>query len=139
MRNGEFLYQSTPLTVLTTAEVGLGITAACAATLRPLFDRGGSQKLQSDPRFTAMLAQGIGGSDGAVGAGSEGTRGDEDLGTGSGLRMGLVSTNEKKEEENGLQVVSTEGGVLESQRETGQTHDIEKGGLIVHTTVVSEN
>lgn len=55
--------------------------------------------------------------------------------------MGLVNSNEKKEEEedNGLQVVSTESGGLESQRETGQTHDIEKGGLIVYTTVVSEN
>lgn len=75
MRNGEFLSQSSPLTVLTTAEVGLGITAACAATFRPLFDRGGSQKLQSDPKFTAMLAQGMGGSDGAAGAGPGGTRG----------------------------------------------------------------
>ncbi|KAG8627907.1 hypothetical protein KVT40_003780 [Elsinoe batatas] len=37
--SSEFLFESTPIAILSTAEVGIGITAASAATLRPLFDK----------------------------------------------------------------------------------------------------
>lgn len=36
---GEFLYNTVPVAICSATEVGLGITAACAATLRPLWKR----------------------------------------------------------------------------------------------------
>ena len=36
---GDFLYTSRSLAILSTAELGIGITAACVATLRPLFEQ----------------------------------------------------------------------------------------------------
>lgn len=37
--HGNFLYTSRTLAILSTAELGIGITTACAATLRPLFEQ----------------------------------------------------------------------------------------------------
>ncbi|KAF4555201.1 Hypothetical protein D9617_3g022730 [Elsinoe fawcettii] len=52
--NSDFLYSATPIAILSTAEMGVGITAASTATLRPLFDRSfGRRKkaLQSQPQL----------------------------------------------------------------------------------------
>ena len=39
---GDFLYRTTSFAIWTTVEVGVGITAGCIATLRPLMTRSGS-------------------------------------------------------------------------------------------------
>ncbi|KAF4554050.1 Hypothetical protein D9617_5g069260 [Elsinoe fawcettii] len=68
-REGEFLLRSTVFTVWTNVEVGLGITAACTATLRPLWDRRRSVQLQSEPTFGTMAVvgdSGVGVSGGTV-------------------------------------------------------------------------
>jgi len=43
---GNFLYTSRKIAILSTAELGIGITTACAATLRPLFEQWFGHKLK---------------------------------------------------------------------------------------------
>ncbi|KAF4551085.1 Hypothetical protein D9617_14g075410 [Elsinoe fawcettii] len=57
---GDFLYNTTEVAILSALEIGLGITAACAATLRPLFqgrlDSRGSNNQYSNPKVLVHTA-----------------------------------------------------------------------------------
>lgn len=58
---GDFLYDTWQVAVLTTLEVGLGITAACAATFRPLVQQwlGPSQRTATRNHVTFTSGQGF--------------------------------------------------------------------------------